>query len=396
MTADADQLRAELVNTLARGSSLADVAWRKAFEMVPRHTFVPGFYLRSATEPTGADGLPVWEPVTETLDRDRWLTAAYSNDTLITQLDEIEEDWSAPQVRHGGLFTSSSTLPSLVATMWHDSDIHDGHRVLEIGTGTGYSTALACERLGSAFVTSVEVDDARLRQAFEALRACGYAPRLAVADGVYGYWPSAPYDRIVAACSMRHVPAPLIGQTAPGGKILLTLSGWMHANARVLLTVNADGQAEGTFLPGTISFMMARRHDSPRFGNPNQWATLVEGIEARPVHHTPERISGATRESFFTQFLAQCAIPNAQRINLGGTLHVVDTVSGSVALVEPNEHGGHQVRQAGPVALWNRTEGVLDAYDAAGKPDQTEFRLLVTPEGQYVEHPGMPTLTLAP
>ncbi|GAA3730001.1 ATP-grasp peptide maturase system methyltransferase [Salinactinospora qingdaonensis] len=337
----------------------------------------------------------MWEPVTETIDRNRWLAAAYSDDTLITQLDEIEEDWAAPKVRHGGLFTSSSTLPSLVATMWHDADIHDGHRILEIGTGTGYSTALACERLGSEHVTSVEVDGARLAQAHQGFTACGYAPRIAEADGTCGYWPSAPYDRVVLACSMRYIPAALLGQVSPGGKILAPLSGWMEGSARALLTVDDDGSAEGALLPGTISFMLARPHTPPRFGNPKHWAAMVDDAPPRKARHAPERIKGATKDTFFTQFLAQCAIPTAQRATLDGVLHLVDTVNGSVALVEPDA-GGWRVRQAGSVALWDRVENILDAYDSAGQPDQTAFHLRVTSTGQYLEHPDMPTLTVTP
>ena len=136
-------------------------------ETVPRHRFVPGFYL-PADERDG-QGLTVWEPVTAELDCGRWLAAAYSDTTLVTQFDGNEPDWKQPAVRHGGTPTSPSTLPSLVVRMWADAEVTEGHTVLEIGTGTGYSTAHACERLGSADVTSIEVDPHRLEQAASVL-----------------------------------------------------------------------------------------------------------------------------------------------------------------------------------------------------------------------------------
>lgn len=79
---------------------------------------------------------------------------------------------------------------------------------------------------------------------------------------------------------------------------------------------------------------------------------------------------------------------------MGRTVHLIDAVSGSVALLEPDNGGGWVVRQAGPVALWDRVEEVLEAYDAAGRPPPEEFTLTVTPQIQVLEHPGMPALRL--
>ncbi len=71
----------------------------------------------------------------------------------------------------------------------------------------------------------------------------------------------APIDQVVP----RGAPA-LLAQTRPGGKILLTLSGWLYGYARVLLTVADDGTAERHMLGGTVSFMSARTHVASTFG----------------------------------------------------------------------------------------------------------------------------------
>ncbi|MFJ8602633.1 ATP-grasp peptide maturase system methyltransferase [Streptomyces shenzhenensis] len=390
METDAVRLREAMTKALANDGVLADPGWRAAVEMVPRHRFAPGFYL-PADERDG-QGLTVWEPVTAESDYGRWLAAAYSDTTLITQFDGAEPDWKQAAERHGGAPTSSSTLPSLVVRMWADADVQKGHTVLEIGTGTGYSTALACERLGSADVTSIEVDPHRLEQAASALYACGYTPTLAVADGLYGYWPEASFDRIVAACSFRTVPPALLAQTRPGGKILLTLSGWLYGYARVLLTVAENGTAEGRLLGGTVSFMSARTHAAPTFGNPAHWtADLPE--TGRAAQHSPERITAATKEAFHLRFLAQCAAPDAQMTTVGETVHLVDVVTGSAATLTPGE-GRWEVREGGPVKLWERIERVLSAYDEADRPGPETFTLHVYDDGQHLRHPQMPGLPL--
>ncbi|MBM9624680.1 ATP-grasp peptide maturase system methyltransferase [Streptomyces zhihengii] len=387
---DAARLREAMVTALASDGVLADPGWRVAVERVPRHRFVPGFYL-PADERDG-QGLTAWEPVTAELAYGRWLATAYSDTTLITQFDSDEPDWKQPVVRHGGAPTSSSTLPSLVVRMWADADVREGHTVLEIGTGTGYSTALACERLGSTGVTSIEVDPHRLDQAASTLYGCGYTPTLAVADGLYGYWPEAKFDRIVAACSFRAVPPALLAQARPGGKILLPLSGWLYGYARVLLTVNGDGTAEGRLLGSTVSFMSARVHAAPAFGNPAHWAAGLPET-GRAARHSPERITAGTEEAFHLRFLAQCAVPDAQMTTVGEVVHLVDVVTGSAATLTPVD-GRWEVREGGPVPLWERIERVLSSYDEAGRPGPETFTLQVHDGGQHLRHPQLPGLPL--
>ncbi|MEU3035898.1 ATP-grasp peptide maturase system methyltransferase [Streptomyces griseoaurantiacus] len=384
------RLREAMVGLLAEGGLLDDVGWKRAAQTVPRHRFVPGFYL--AADVPDPQGLTVWEPVTANRDRSRWLKAAYADVTLITQFDGEEPDWSDPVARHGGAPTSSSTLPSLVLRMWADADVQAGQKVLEIGTGTGYSTALACERLGSGGVASIEVDQHRLGKAADALYECGYTPTLALADGIHGYWPEAPFDRIVAACSFRAVPPALVAQTRPGGRILLTLGGWLYGYARVLLTVGDDETAEGPLLPGTVSFMPARTHAAPAFGNPAHWAAELPEA-ARTAKHSPARITDATETAFHLRFLVQCAVPGAQLTTLGKVVHLVDVTSGSAATLTPN-NGVWVVREGGPVRLWERAEAVMDAYDAADRPGPDTFTLTIDADGQHLRHPQLPSLRL--
>ncbi len=380
----------DLRRDMARNPAFAP-GWSELVATVPRHRFIPGFYRQAAER--SRDGLPVWLPVTPAVDPDQWLAAAYSDVTLVTQLDGDEPDWEQPSAHEGGAPTSSSTQPSLVVRMWADTELRPGHRQLAIGTGTGYSTALACERLGDGAVTSIEIDARRLEQAATALHGCGHTPTLAVADGRYGYWPRAPFDRIVAACSVRAVPAAWLAQVRPGGKILTTLGGWLYGYARTLLTVAENGFARGPLLPGTISFMAARGEGAPPFGNPTHWREFPPSMPARPTRHDPARITQPTAEAFFARFLAQSAVPDAQMVMDGDLVQLVDVVAGAAATLTPTP-AGWQVSQAGPTRLWDRVENVLDAYDRAGRPEPETFVVRVDVDGQHLWHPQMPPLSL--
>lgn len=389
--AAAQPLRRQLTHQLVLDGRLTDPGWRQAVERVPRHWFTPGFYTDSGRR--DESGLPLWEPVTAGVDPQAWLAAIYTDRTLITQFDNDEPDWNSPAARAGGSPSSSSTLPSLVLRMWADADLAEDQDVLEIGTGTGYSTALYCERYGSARLTSVEIDPARLDQAAKGLFRCGYGPRLALSDGLYGYAPYAPYDRVVAACSVRRVPGQWLAQTKPGGKILTTLCGWLNGSARVLLTKNADGTATGKLLPGTISFMIARADSPPRFGNPAHWAILVSNTRPRTTRHSPARLYQDDHEGFHGVFVAQLAAPCAQYTTYDDVTYLIDAVTGSVAAITPGSDGW-QVRQAGPVRLWDNIETALDAWDQAGRPGPDRFVLHIDSIGrQRIELSTAPGLS---
>jgi protein-L-isoaspartate O-methyltransferase len=134
-------LRGALAARLAASGALRAPRWIGAFEMVPRHVFVPQFYVDPGHR--GA-----WELVDGTApgQRERWLDLVYRDDALVTRLGER------------GVLLSSSSQPSLMARMLEALDFTGGERVLEIGTGTGYNAALLCAGLDSALVTSVDTD----------------------------------------------------------------------------------------------------------------------------------------------------------------------------------------------------------------------------------------------
>jgi protein-L-isoaspartate(D-aspartate) O-methyltransferase len=109
--------------------------------------------------------------------------------------------------------TSSASCPDIVAAMLDAGRVEAGMRVLEIGTGTGYTAALLAQRLGARNVTTIEIDSDLAARARAALDSAGYGDVTVITgDGSRGYPDRAPYDRVLstAQCS-RTCPQPQTG-----------------------------------------------------------------------------------------------------------------------------------------------------------------------------------------
>ncbi|MFI0822427.1 ATP-grasp peptide maturase system methyltransferase [Streptomyces sp. NPDC021098] len=371
MTPDTAPERSALADRLQGAGVLAHPKWRAAVEAVPRELFLrPGVFL-----PTD-DGR--WRPVT-TLGSvpEEWSRIAYRDESLVTQLDgHLTADQAADSVP--GVPTSSSTTPVTVVGMIEALDVEDGHTVLEIGTGTGYSTALMCHRLGEDNVTTVEVDPGVAARADAALEAAGYSTWTVTGDGLLGHPRRAPYDRVIATCAVRRIPHTWVRQTRPGGIILATLApgSWAYGTGLAKVTVNDDGTAEGR-ITGEASFMQARSQAA---------VPLAGDLSARTAYADSEReakVPPTLLEEWMPAFLAQLAAPGAQLVRAAradGTqqLYVFDADRESFAAFT-GEGSGWTVRQGGPVALWDDIERTLIAWQEAGRPDISTMRLRVTP-----------------
>ncbi|MGV2916822.1 methyltransferase domain-containing protein [Streptomyces alfalfae] len=239
--ARAADARASLVREIeASGAWAEDPAWRASFEAVPRHLFVPYYYLGA---PGGYERLWCEDP--DPGRRDRWLSGAYADAPLATR------------VRDGELISSSSQ-PSLMAKMLAWLDVRDGADcdVLEIGAGTGYNAALLAHRLGDAHVTTVDLDPEITESARRHLAAAGFRPVVVTGDGAAGCRERAPYDRIIATCTLSSVPRAWLAQCRPGARVLAPL-----ATGLIALTVRDADHAEGRFLHTPAYFVPLRGGD---------------------------------------------------------------------------------------------------------------------------------------
>lgn len=372
-------LRRRLADQLEAAGHLHDPAWREAIEAVPREVFVGGRFYEYDS------GSAQWEPVTLAgTGSEAWLELVYSDQTLVTQIAGADLDTGDLSPLRGSP-SSSSTLPSLVVRMLEELAVGQRSRVLEVGTGTGYSTALLTRRLGPEQVTSVELDPAVARRAAFALHATGYHPALVTGDGLEGYAPRAPYDQVIATCSVLQIPHGWMEQAVPGAVIITALTGWLHGSALAKLTTTGADTAEGGFLPGTVSFMQARAQTAPVTA-----LHIPERPESRPATLGPGILSDWNQ-----RWLAQLAAPGTRQTQItyadapgqAPTTVLHHPASGSFAWLDQEPDGSWLAAQSGPLRIWNDITETIGAYHAAGSPPQHEFRLTISRGRQTVSHP---------
>ncbi len=182
---DVDSLHHSLIDQLKARKELRSHFVESAFRAVPRHLFLPGHSLAKV----------------------------YSDQAIPTK---IQDDRAI----------SSSSQPAIMAIMLEQLELQPGHKVLEIGAGTGYNAAIMAHIVGEAGqVTTIDLDDDIVQAARSHLTTAGFEQvRVVCGDGVAGYAANAPYDRIILTVGGWDISPHWLDQLAPGGRLLLPLS----------------------------------------------------------------------------------------------------------------------------------------------------------------------------
>lgn len=180
--------RARLIQELQDAGAIRTRAIREAFLAVPREVFIPGILER--------DGL----------------RAVYADEAYPTKTD--------PR----GDAISSSSQPQIMALMLETLRVAPGHRVLEVGAGTGYNAALLSHLVGrEGRVTSIELEPDVASSADQAIRRTGQEVNVEVGDGREGFAAGAPYDRIIVTASSAQVSESFLEQLKVDGLLVIPL-----------------------------------------------------------------------------------------------------------------------------------------------------------------------------
>lgn len=354
-----------LASELTAAGIITDPAWRQAVETVPRHVFLPEFWVH-----TGEEGEPR-RGYRYTRESQGYLDAVYSDDTLVTQ--HIEKDgfeWA----------TSSSTAPSLMLRMLHDLDVSEGMTVLEIGTGTGYNAALLSHQLSDRAVTSIDIDPRLIHLADQRLKEAGYRPFIAARDGRDGYPDRSPYDRLIATVAFHRLPPRWVSQVQPGGIILADLRpvNATSTGALAKLTVQRDGTASGPLLPCRAGFMSGR----PDAATP--CVPSAPPIDKTTVHVRKSRVGGQAVEQDGMSLVVWRRLPNLGVYQYSDMVMVVLPDGSWAEVPRTDKDESVRLEYGGPTDVWAVVESVATWCTRHGMPGVERFGLTASPAGDYV------------
>ncbi|WP_343716234.1 hypothetical protein [Inquilinus sp.] len=360
-----------------RGEALPE-RLRRAVREVPRHRFVHRF--RADRD----------HPV-EDFDagRQRHLAAIYS-DRVLTHLgpDDAELD-------------STNSQPSYVLWLLHRLGLEPGHRVMEIGSGSGWLAAVMGRLVGDGQVAGVEILGDLARRSRDDLAALGMANVAIVeGDGAAGHAAGAPYDRAMITAAVWDPPAALFDQVAEGGRLLLpiALAGGAGRDCHVAVLRREEGRfrmleaVPGGFVrftgPGQDRGAERCRLDQLPFwpgigATPSLRRTLPLGAR------DPARFGGAAYA--FRLFLGQTE-PGFTVFDDGAaedlstsSFGVLDAAAGSVAVCRPGMLLGY-----GPPAAARRFDAAYRRWAALGMPGPAAFDLeVVRAEQAPRSRPGL-------
>ncbi|NYE40741.1 SAM-dependent methyltransferase [Streptomyces fulvorobeus] len=261
--------------------------------------------------------------------------------------------------------------------------VEPGDRVLDVGTGSGYSAGLFAHRFGDGNVTSVDVDPYLVEAARARLAAFGRTPRVAAVDAT-GELLGLEYDRIMATVSVRPVPTSWLRALRPGGRLVTTIA---HTALLITADMGADGIARGAVQPDPATFMETRRQaDYPaKLTTVFVSARVREGEDVRP----PDGPIPDLWQEWPLRWLYELDTPGVETraASHGDGRRLVWLLArdGSWARAETGDRP--LIHQGGPRRLWDDLERVRRKWEESGSFPLHTLRAELSAGGSLLRPP---------
>ena len=366
--------RTAIVARLEESEALRPGPVRSALLALPREVLMPQAYVRRSAP---GEGTPRWDLLDWATPQDRpeLLERLYGGTSVLIQHGGEPLLGRARGSRSGASITSMSTVMAPTARLLQELDLRPGQRMLDIGTGTGMTAAVACHICGDQRVVTLDLDRHLTDAAAARLADLGFQPKVVCASGELGV-PGRKFDRIFISYTAQHVPAALVEQLAPGGRLLMnitTASPSWPALAVVERTV--DGRLTGQLRPVDSAH---------RPGHGMNSIVLSEEFRQRIANEPGSR---TRRTTLAPPAGSDRGLWLAADHLLGGLVHnsrvehleIGAPGCGSWLRVKPAGNSSWDVAVQGPRDIWTEIQDLARRWRAADSP--THYRLHFDPEG---------------
>lgn len=378
IASEAVRLAGRLADELMWRGVLTQPRSRDALIEVPRHLFVPRAAWALPDSPNAAG-----YPIDAEKEPDAWLAAVYSDASIVTQVD----DGAGDPASGSGVMSSAVSAPGVVVGFIELLAARPHDRVLEIGTGSGWTAALLSWWCHPGKVTSIEVDGKVAAQAASNLLVAGYGPGLVVGDGAIGWPDSAPYDRVHVTCGVVDVATAIswVEQTRPGGVIVLPWQPGGPLGHKLRLTVTGPETATGK-LHGPASYLALRSQRPNTTWNPHNDASA-------DVTVTRTDSSAITDAGLGAAVAIAGLAPGVSwhtswdEATGGFSLFLYETRSAEGAWAGCYRMPGAEaceVVQYGDRRLWDEVEAAFLRWCSWGRPPQERFGVSLDAEGHRI------------
>lgn len=376
--------RAAMVARLEADRQVHDPQVRAALLAVRREVLLPQAYVRRNAPGTRPG---VWQLLdgTHPEDRAEWLEVIHSGGSVLVQHDGEDLNGRGRGTVTGGAITGLSSVVSMTVHTLQRLELRPGARLLELGTGTGITAALAAHILGPDAVVTVESDPHLVAAARRRLAEHGLSVRVVAGDGLTGCADDGPYDRILSTFAVPSVPPAWLEQLADDGRLLTTIATASPSWPGECL-VRRTGNGFEAVLEG--------RERGHRPVNGHRWLSVLDHrhlANRQPARRRTTEVApqGADVHGFW--LAVSHLAPGVVRDFAADHLTLIAPDDASWARILPEGPGIWRVEEDGEREIWTEVEEIHRRWAHAGRP--TTYRLEFSGSRQYA-HAGHGTTTI--